>query len=148
MKLELYCEMSSLYYTLVLHNCKIKLKLTEYVWKHSKKSRKNLEEKSTGVFCLLDRIVLITHAMTLRGPIFCRVQVTTHIFCVLMFVSPTISDTIFLSLYPLSHSSIRQGKKLALAVFSLLLSCYFWLWVTSSIFTLPRIVMIGSLFEA
>ena len=55
--------------------------------------------------------------MTLRGPIFCRVQVTTHIFCVLMFVSPTISDTIFLSLYPLSHSSIRQGKKVGFGSF-------------------------------
>ena len=55
--------------------------------------------------------------MTLRGPIFCRVQVTTHIFCVLMFVSPTISDTIFLSLYPLSHSSISQGKKVGFGSF-------------------------------
>ena len=67
--------------------------------------KKNLEEKSTGVFCLLGRIVLITHAMTLRGPIFCTVQVTTHIFCVLMFVSPTISDTIFLFLPTFPHNS-------------------------------------------
>ena len=90
--------------------------------------------------------------MTLRarGPIFCAQSYHPHFLCVNVCQSQLLVTLFFLLLYPLSHISRRKvGWSFGIFTFSVTIyPVIFGYGVTSSIFTLPRIVMIGSLFEA